>query len=203
MFVSPAFSTPTRSMTSPQSSPFTPHTNFNKVSLSVSSAQQQRQGVSPQKAGEMEKAFVHLTESLRGAKALSLEEKIDFYVQGFQQLRKWRELITAYLAFFSNNGQGIVGLVPAKLNTCLIAAVYNSEAACYGQLINTTVPLGDLIPSMKQPKFDLQALVTQWHTLEEKVNRELTKLEEELMQTKKIRDAQIVKANIALYPSTQ
>ena len=32
-------------MTSPQSSPFTPPTNFNKVTLSASSAQQQRQGL--------------------------------------------------------------------------------------------------------------------------------------------------------------
>ena len=69
MFVSPAFSTPTRPMTSPQPSPFTPHTNFNKVSLSASSAQQQRQGL--QTTDRVFHLMLHIMEAISTITTLS------------------------------------------------------------------------------------------------------------------------------------
>ncbi len=70
MFVSPAFSTPTRPMTAPQPSPFTPHTNFNKVALIASPAQQQRQGVSSKTLEAMQKTWGVLLEEIKDSQLL-------------------------------------------------------------------------------------------------------------------------------------
>ena len=182
---------------------FYPPTNFNKVTLSDSSAQQQRQGVSGGKASELEKALLHFLKSLRGAKQLGLEEKNEIYVHGLQQLQKWEALITAYLAFFSNNGQGIVGLVPAKLKTCLIAAVYNSDSARHGLHINTTVPLAELIENREQSNFDVHALIIKWEKLQRRVKRLIPILEVHTDRTSEACRRKVLEAIKALNPSTQ
>jgi hypothetical protein len=197
MFVSPAFSTPTRPMTSPQPSPFTPPTNFNKVALSASTAQQQRQGVSSEKADEIGKALRHLLKSLRGAKDLGIEERRDFYVHGINQLQKWEALITAYLTFFSDNSSSIDNLDKRALNVILnnIVCQYKSDVARYSEHTNTVVPLNELVDSMKQqPNLDVRALVATWVNLKRNVNRVLPILEKKGHKTAELERAKVQKA---------
>ncbi len=80
MFVSPAFSTPTRPMTSPQPSPFTPPTNFNKVTLSDSPAQQQRQGVSSKTLEALQRGWRVLFEEINDSQLLG---DMPFFGEGF------------------------------------------------------------------------------------------------------------------------
>jgi hypothetical protein len=202
MFTSSTLLTPTLRRTAPEPSPFTPKTNFNKVALSASPAQQQRQGVSSEKADEIGKAFRHLLKSLRGAKALGIEEKIDSYVHGLQQLQKWRGLITAYLAFFSDKSSSIDNLDKRTLNARLFNIVNSNkpDVARYGDNLNITVPLNELVDSMEeQPNFDVDTLLATWVKLQRNVNRVRRILENKERETTKLLNAKVREAHGAVY----
>jgi hypothetical protein len=202
MFTSSTLSTPTLRRTAPEPSPFTPKTNFNKVALNASSAQQQRQGVSSEKADEIGKALRHLLKSLRGAKALGIEAKSDSYEHGLEQLQKWRELITAYLTFFSDNSSSIGNLDKRALNIRFFNIVYQhkSKATRYGDHLNITVPLNELVDSMEeQPNFDVRTLVATWVKLHRNVNRVRRILENKERETTKLLNAKVIEAHDAVY----
>ena len=117
MFVSTAFSTPTRPMTSPQPSPFTPPTNFNKVTLSASSAQQQRQGVSSKTLEALQKGWGVLSGEIKDSQLLGympfLGEGFDvglrrLVLQGkIATVRGLYDYIRGCHDFLHNGGKGI------------------------------------------------------------------------------------------------
>jgi hypothetical protein len=196
MFTSSTLSTPTLRRTAPEPSPFTPKTNFNKVALSASPAQQQRQGVSSEKADEIGKASRHLLKSLRGAKALGIEERSAYYKYDLEQLQKWRELITAYLTFFSDNISSIGNLDKRTLN----ARLFNIVNPSYGDHLNITVPLNELVDSMEeQPNFDVDTLVATWVKLQRNVNRVRRILENKERETTELLNAKVIEAHSAVY----
>jgi hypothetical protein len=176
-----------------------PPTNFNKVALSASPAQQQRQGVSFKKEREIREAFQALRQYLNGDGARGVEEKIDSYVHGLQQLRKWRRLITAYLAFFQKD-KGVKGLNPDQLQKRLtqVFITLDSESR-YGEGINTVVPLSELIEQMKQQGFEVDTLVAKWKELQTQVGWLIRILEGKHKQTTKLLNAKVIEAHDAVY----
>ena len=189
-------------MTAPQPSPFTPNTNFNKVDLSASPAQQQRQGVSSEKADEIGKALRHLLKSLRGAKALGIEERSDYYEHGLEQLRKWRGLTTAYLAFFDRDNSSSIGNLDKRTLNARLFNIVNSnkpDVARYGDNLNITVPLNELVDSMEQPNFDVDTLVAKWVNLKRNVKRLHLILEKKGHKTAELERAKVQKALDEVY----
>jgi hypothetical protein len=215
MFTSSTLSTPTLRRTASEPSPFTPPTNFNKVTLSASPAQQQRQGVSLKKAREIREAFEDLQHYLGRAKQLGLEEKIDSYEYGLQQLEKWQTLIASYLKFldlYTKKADDIRSLsdpYPELVKSIKKAFDWLSpeEKAEFVGDSNTTVPVYDLSKKMTAPNFhsyELPKLVTLWTNLQSNhIEPQLWPIEQELERMRQHRDRQIAEALKALTPIRQ
>jgi hypothetical protein len=189
MFVSPAFSTPTRPMTSPQASPFTPKTNFNKVDLSASPAQQQRQGVSSKKAAAMEEAWGVLSKEIEGSQLLQdmpFHEGLDVGVRlrsldsMITTLQGLRDSLDGYFNFLDRDGRGI----DAIWNINLFRFYEDWTSAERGlEPTDTYDPFLQLIEEREKSTFNSLALAQRFKDLSYNVNavlRHLTEREKSL-----------------------
>jgi hypothetical protein len=117
MFTSSTLSTPTLRRTAPEPSPFTPKTNFNKVALSASPAQQQRQGVSSETLKALKRGWGVLKEEINDSQLLgympSLGGGFDVGLRSrvfdgmIDTLEGSLSTIQGYYDFLHNGGKGI------------------------------------------------------------------------------------------------
>ena len=184
MFVSPAFSTPTRPMTSPQSSPFTPPNNFNKVSLSASSAQQQRQGVSWETFVAQQRGVQVLFEEINDSQLLGympcLGEDLDVGVRlrsldsMIKTLQGLRNLFNRYFEFLYNDENGIDAIEDSTL--------YNSYSKWIDTISRTltpaeiNVPFSQLLKERKKAGFESLLLAQKFQDLATQVDAKLQEL---------------------------
>ena len=103
---------------------------------------------------------------------------------------------------FSDNSSSIGNLDKRTLNARLFNIVNSNkpDVARYGDNLNITVPLNELVDSMEeQPNFDVRALVATWVKLQRNVNRVLPILENKGHKTAELLNAKVREAHGAVY----
>ncbi len=184
MFTSSTFSTPTRPMTSPQPSPFTPHTNFNKVALSDSPAQQQRQGVSSETLEALERGWRVLKEEINDSQLLGYMPSLgggfnvslrSLVLQGkIATVRGLYDYIRGCHDFLHNGGKGIGNAADESSLLRFFDECVPPQDGIKAK--DRYAPLEQYIQERKKEGFRSLDLAEKFQTLADQVEAKLTEL---------------------------
>ena len=170
-------------MTSPQPSPFTPPTNFNKVALIASPAQQQRQGVSSETLKALKRGWGVLKEEINDSQLLGYMPSFESFDVGLRSrvfdgmidtLEGSLSTIQGYYDFLHNEGKGIGNAADESFLLHFFDQCVPQQERIKPE--DRYAPLNQFIEERETPTFNSLDLAEKFQTLANQVKAKLNDL---------------------------